>query len=57
MITVAVGCGVAGALVTWLVSPVLGGLLLMGAVFGAGWAAWAFWAGNYPRRTGPRYRG
>ena len=47
---------VAGALLWWLVSPVLGGLLIMGAVLGLGWTAALTFLGRMGG-FGFRYRG
>ena len=46
-----------GAVVVWIaVSPVLGGLLVLGAVTGLGATMRARWYGTYNRRVGFRYR-
>jgi hypothetical protein len=45
-----------GMLVWWLVSPVLGGLMIAGAVLGAGWAATFAVLGRISS-FGFRYRG
>ena len=45
-----------GVLVWWLVSPVLGGLLIAGAVLGSGWAAVLVALGRVGS-FGFRYRG
>ena len=47
---------VVGVLLWWLVSPVLGGLLIIGAVMGLGWAA-AIAALGRIGSFGFRYRG